>query len=144
MNFGNKITILYLSFVSLIITLVTLCYKQDVELVSADYYAEEIQFQDKIDATSNAKKSESSIHHLVTENEIIFTVDSAMQSKDLKGTITLFRPSDSKMDMSYLMEFRNNQQIIESKTLTRGIYKLQLSWVSNKIPYFKEEVIFIN
>ncbi len=144
MNFGNKLTILYLSFVSLIITLVTLCYKQDVELVSADYYAEEIQFQDKIDATHNAKKTEYSIHHVVSKNEIALTVDSALLADDFKGSITLFRPSDSKMDVTYPMKFINHKQVIESNILTRGVYKLQLSWVSNKIPYFKEEVIFIN
>lgn len=144
MNFGNKIVILYLSFVSLIVTLVTLCYKQDVELVSSDYYAQEIQFQEKIDASTNAKNSAYTINHLVSKKEIILTADSTLLSEDFKGTIILFRPSDSKMDVSYVMNFKNQQQIIETKALTHGVYKLQLSWVSNSVPYFKEEVIFIN
>ena len=143
MNFGHKIVILYLSFVSLIVTLVTLCYKQDVELVSSDYYAQEIQFQEKIDASNNAKNSIYNINHLVSNNEVILTVDSALLSKDFKGTITFFRPSDSKMDVSYEMNFNNRQQIIETKSLIKGLYKLQLNWVSNQTPYFKEEVIFI-
>ncbi|MCD6019218.1 MAG: FixH family protein [Bacteroidetes bacterium] len=144
MNFGNKIVILYLGFVSLIVTLVTLCYKQDVELVSSDYYAQEIQFQDKIDASTNARTSDYSIEHAVTNKEITLTADSVLLSADFKGTVTLFRPSDSKMDVTYPMNFSKQQQIIETKDLTRGVYKLQLSWVSNQKPYFKEEVIFIN
>lgn len=144
MNFGNKIVILYLSFVSLIVTLVILCYKQDVELVSSDYYAQEIRFQEKIDANANAEKSNYKINHFVTKNEISLMADSALLSEDFKGTITLFRPSDSKLDVIYTMNFKNKRQIIDTKVLTRGIYKLQLSWVSNEIPYFKEEVIFIN
>jgi hypothetical protein len=144
MNFGGKITILYLSFVALIVTLVTLCYKQDVELVNDDYYAQEIKFQEKIDASNNEKGLASSIQHVVSENGIILTVDSAMLNKDFKGTATLFRPSDSKLDVTYHMNFVNNEQVISKAALTKGVYKLQLSWVSNRVPYFKEEVIYIN
>ena len=144
MNFGSKIVILYLSFVSLIASLVILCYKQDVDLVSNDYYGQEIRFQEKIDATNNVKRSENSINHDVLEKRIVLTADSVLLSKDFNGTITLFRPSDSKMDVQYTMNFVNHQQVIESKSLKRGVYKLQLSWVSKQISYFKEEVVFIN
>jgi hypothetical protein len=143
MNFGGKIVILYISFVALIVTLVTLCYKQDVELVSDDYYAQEIRFQEKINASNNANRSESTIGHVVTDNEIVFTADSALLSKDFKGTITLFRPSDSKLDLTYTMNFVNSEQVISKSVLVKGVYKLQLAWMSDHIPYFKEEVIFI-
>ncbi len=42
------------------------------------------------------------------------------------------------------MNFVNNEQIIETKELIHGAFKLQLSWTSNEKNYFKEEVIFIN
>lgn len=144
MNFGGKIVILYLSFVALIVSLVTLCYKQDVELVSDDYYAQEITFQEKIDASNNEKKLKSSIQHTVLKDEIILIADSTLFNKDFTGTITLFRPSDSKLDVTYPMNFINNEQIIPKNDLVRGAYKLQLSWVSHQKKYFKEEVIFIN
>ncbi len=144
MNFGGKIVILYLSFVTLIVTLVVMCFKQDVELVSTDYYDQEIKFQDKINASNNEKQLENSIQHIVYKNEIILRVDSALLTKDFTGTITFFRPSDSKMDKAYKMEFKNNEQKINSKALSHGIYKLQLSWESNKKQYFKEDVISIN
>jgi len=144
MNFGGKIAILYLSFVTLIITLVVMCFKQDVELVSADYYDQEIRFQDKIEAGNNEKQLANSIQHRVLKDEIILKVDSVLLTKDFTGTILFFRPSNSKMDKEYKMEFKNNEQKINSKALTHGAYKLQLSWVSNQKHYFKEEVIFIN
>ncbi len=63
MNFGSKITVLYLSFVGLILTLVFMCFGQKVELVSKDYYAQELKFQDKIDAINNEKGLSGSISH---------------------------------------------------------------------------------
>ena len=127
MNFGGKIVILYLSFVGLILTLVFMSYGQKVELVSTDYYAQEINFQQKINATNNEKSlSGESITHSIIGSSVILKIDSALLSIDFKGTVTFFRPSDS------------------SKELFHGAYKLQLSWTSNQKNYFKEEVIFIN
>lgn len=145
MNFGGKIVVLYLSFVGLILTLVFMSYGQKVELVSTDYYAQEINFQQKINATNNEKSlSGASVSHVINGNSVILKIDSALLSNDFKGTVTFFRPSDSSKDIQLKMNFVNNEQIIETKELIHGAYKLQLSWTSNQKNYFKEEVIFIN
>jgi len=144
MNFGGKIVILYLSFVALILTLVFNCYSMDVDLVSSDYYAQEINFQQKINATNNEKDLKSSITHVINGKSVILSIDSALLSNDFNGTITFFRPSDSKKDVSLKMNFTNNEQVIDAKDLIHGAYKLQLSWTSNQKSYFKEDVIFIN
>ena len=144
MNFGGRIVVLYLSFVALIVTLVVMSYGQKVELVSDDYYAQEMKFQDKIDAINNEKSLVGSIHHSINGNEITLIADSNLLSNDFEGTIHFFRPSDSSKDIQLKMNFVNNTQAIDSKQLIHGAYKLQLSWTSNQKHYFKEEVIFIN
>jgi hypothetical protein len=144
MNFGVKITVLYLSFVALILTLVFMCFGQKVELVSKDYYAQEIAFQDKINAVNNEKSLIGSINHSVIGNEIVLTIDSTLLSNDFEGTVVFFRPSDSSKDVKLKMNFNNYTQVINGSSLIHGVYKLQLAWVTNNIKYFKEEVIFIN
>lgn len=144
MNFGGRIAVLYLSFVALIVTLVVMSFKQKVDLVSEDYYAQEIKFQDKIDAINNEKALEGSIHHSMNGNEITLMADSSILSNDFEGTIHFFRPSDSSKDFQLKLNFANKTQVINSKQLIHGAYKLQLSWTSNHKKYFKEEVIFIN
>ena len=144
MNFGKKITILYLSFVALIVTMVVMCFGQKVELISDDYYAQELQFQDKITAVNNAKALGASINHFVDGKTITLTLDSNLIAANIQGTITFFRPSDSSKDLKVKMNFINGEQIIDNTALIHGAYKLQLNWVSNNKDYFKEEVIFIN
>ena len=144
MNFGGRIVVLYLSFVALIVTLVVMSYGQKVELVSDDYYSQEMKFQDKIDAINNEKSLVGSIHHSINGNEITLIADSSLLSNDFEGSIHFFRPSDSSKDIQLKMNFVNNTQAIDSKQLIHGAYKLQLSWTSNQKKYFKEEVIFIN
>lgn len=144
MNFGKKITILYLSFVALIVTMVVMCFGQKVELVSEDYYAQELKFQDKITAVNNEKALGASIQHFVNGKIITLTLDSNLAAANIEGTITFFRPSDSSKDFKVKMNFNNGEQVIDNNTLVHGAYKLQMNWVSNNKSYFKEEVIFIN
>lgn len=144
MNFGVKIVILYLSFVALILTLVFMSYNQDVELVSSDYYMQELNFQKKINAIKNEQALYRSINHVLTDNQIVLTVDSGLLSNDFEGTIKLYCPSDSKKDVEFKMHFKDTVQVINTNKLPRGTYKLQLSWTSNQKKYFKEEGIFIN
>jgi hypothetical protein len=144
MNFGVKITVLYLSFVALILTLVFMSFSQKVELVSKDYYAQEIAFQDKINSINNEKSLNGSIYHEINGKEIILTIDSTLLSNDFEGTVVFFRPSDSSKDVKLKMNFNNYTQIINGSSLIHGAYKLQLTWVTKHTKYFKEEVIFIN
>ena len=53
MNFGSWITVAFVLFAGLIISLVVVCVRQDVSLVSADYYQQEIKYQSRIDDISN-------------------------------------------------------------------------------------------
>ena len=126
MNFGVKITILYLSFVGLILTLVFMCFRQNVELVSKDYYVREIKFQDKINAINNEKNLAGRISHSVNGKEIALTIDSTLVSENFEGTVNFFRPSDSSKDFQVKMNFTNNEQLISGTDLIHGTYKLQL------------------
>lgn len=143
MNFGVKITILYLSFVALILTLVFLSYGQKVELVSKDYYAQELKYQDKIDAINNTNALSSSIDHKIDASSILLSINPELNKAGLSGSINFFRPSDSSKDVKIKMNFVNDQQVISKSTLEHGTYKMQLSWTSNGKNYYKEEVIYI-
>ncbi len=143
MNFGVKIIILYLSFVGLILTLVFMSYGHKIELVSKDYYAQELKYQDKIDAIKNANSLASSIDHRVEGKNITLAINPELLTSDFSGTINFFRPSDSSLDVNMTMSFTNNTQHITTDKLKHGSYKMQLTWKSAGKNYFKEEVIFI-
>ena len=143
MNFGVKITILYLSFVALILTLVFLSYGQKVELVSKDYYAQELKYQDKIDAINNTNALSTSIDHKIDASTILLSINPELNKGGLSGSINFFRPSDSSKDVKIKMNFVNDQQVISKSALEHGTYKMQLSWTSNGKNYYKEEVIYI-
>ncbi|MCE3259129.1 MAG: hypothetical protein K0S12_770 [Bacteroidetes bacterium] len=137
MSWGYRITFLYLGFVGIIITLVTISSQNKEELVAKDYYAQELLYQNKLNAINNEKQLDKSITHEVTDASIILT----SPFEKSKGTIQFFCPSDSKKDKSFPMNFSDGVQSIPKTNLAKGIYKLQISWEANNKNYFKEEII---
>lgn len=145
MSWGYRITILYASFAILILSLVSICMRQTVELESKDYYAQELKYQDRINATNNEKDLNVSITHAVVGKQLTLSIPKEQLTTDFKGEIYFFRPSDSSKDITVKMQFDNTgNQTIELDKLQVGIYKVRLSWQSNSKKYFKESVINIH
>ncbi|MEY3676502.1 MAG: hypothetical protein RJB67_992, partial [Bacteroidota bacterium] len=54
MSWGNKLIIVFVVFAALMATLVYKATQTKFELVSKDYYQDELRYQDKIDGAANA------------------------------------------------------------------------------------------
>jgi len=95
MNWGIKITILYIGFVILISSLVFISATNKSELVAKDYYAQELKYQDRIDALNNEKHLQISIEHEIRPNAIILTYSQSETNKTFSGEILFFRPAQN-------------------------------------------------
>lgn len=146
MSWSVKITILYLGFVAMILTLVFMCMNQSVDLVSKDYYAQELVYQKRIDATNNEKKLAETVQYEINQDRITIKFPSELHANgNVNGKILFYRPSDPKLDVEFPITLdATGKQVISSGRLKKGVYKMQLSWISGSTEYFKEEVIFIN
>lgn len=145
MNWGHKITILYLGFVALILTLVFMASSQKVDLVSADYYDQEIKFQDKINATGNAQKLNAPINFEAKNKTLEIIYPKELLEKNIKGEVKLYRPSDASLDYKTSINMNTDgKQNIESPAFKRGLYKMQINWTMNNKNYYFEEPVFMN
>lgn len=141
MDWGKGITLSLIVFGIIMISMVTICVKQDdLHLVTQNYYEEEIKYQDHIDKMVNAS-------HLDHE---VLVYDNQLKIVDLhlpvgaKGTLHLFRPSDARLDQK--ISFDISDQAVNSvnvKDLKPGYWRVKLTWFENGVGYFKEEKINI-
>jgi hypothetical protein len=145
MNWGLRIILLYTAFVGGMLFLVYKCTQQSVDLVSTDYYAQELMFQDKIDRLNNSEKLDvklavvySSEHSII---QIIFPESST--SKNTTGEIVLFRPDNSKLDFKIPIDITDGIQNIPTEKLSKGLWRVKSSWSTNDTPYYQEEKIII-
>lgn len=145
MSWGIKITILYLSFVTLILTLVFICFGHKTELEYKDYYARELKFQEQIDAATNAANLAEPIFSQVHTSHILIKIPKELLGSGLTGKIILLRPSDSSKDkVLELAPDEDGTQIINRSGFTMGEYKMQILFNANGKSYFKENIINLN
>jgi nitrogen fixation protein FixH len=144
MGWGIRITIIYVGFVALIVSLVTVSISNKSELVAKDYYAQELAYQKRIDAISNEQALPVSIESKVEDQFIVLSFPAKEIGKDFSGEAFFFRPSDSSKDLKVKLQFgTDGEQHIEKKILTKGVYKLCVTWNNNKTTYYKEQIINI-
>lgn len=142
MSWGLRITLLYLAFVGMIITLVILSSKENIDLEYKDYYARELKYQEQIDAEANEKALPESISHRIEQEAVVLSLPAAMQPASLKGELHFFRPSDAKLDVKLPLAFDAQGQLaIPRNKFSPGIYKLRINWEAEGKAYYKELVL---
>lgn len=143
MNFGNWIVVAFVLFALFIATLVTVCMRQDINLVSKEYYKDELAYQDQIERIQNTRD--------LKEKPVIKRINSStlqlrfnLEAKIQKGELILFSPSNPDLDKSFNLELSHtNTQFINIDSIQKGMYRVKLSWSAAGKQYFHEEVICI-
>lgn len=143
-NWGAKVAILYLSFVALIVTLVVSSMHQKFDLVSKDYYKQEIEYQRVIDASKNQAALSAPVAITKSGNEVIVNFPQDFKNKSISGTIQFYSPIDASMDKQFNIAALNNSMAINDKELRKTKYKVKLSWQADGKNYYQESDINMN
>jgi hypothetical protein len=144
MNWGFKISILYGGFILLIVTMVTLSMKQKVDLVSEDYYQQELDFQHKINQIERTEKLATPLTWKVTRKQLELQFPAEFSGKSKQGKIFFFRPSDAVLDQEVsLTKDTATLQQLSLKQLKKGVYKMQVNWEVNNSEFYNEGFIQI-
>lgn len=141
MDWGKGIILTLVAFGVLMISMVTICIKQDdIHLVTQNYYEEEIKYQDQIEKMINANQLDHEV--LVYDNQLkIVDLHLPVGSK---GVIHLFRPSDARLDQKITFDITDpSVNSVDVKSLKPGYWKVKLTWTENGVDYYKEEKINI-
>lgn len=141
MNWGTRIVIMYVGFVALIITLVVVSMRQQVDLVSPDYYAKELKYQSNIDKSKNHNELKTFLKCTVQSENIVIDFPDEHKSTSITGEVLIYKPSDAKSDKLIKIEASNGQMLIPISLFSKGMYKVKVDWVVNDKSYFSEQVV---
>lgn len=144
MNWGWKLTLAYLGFVAMIMTLVFKARSEKIDLVTPDYYAQEIAYQGRINAIKRTNGLSAPVAHTLNSEGIQVTFPSECAGKIESGEIRLYRPSDAGMDQSFpiISDFQG-VFMIPSSSLKSGYYLVQSSWKMNGQDYYYEASVLV-
>ncbi len=141
MNWGTRIIIMYVGFVALIITLVVVSMRQQVDLVTPDYYAKELKYQSNIDKSNNHNELKSALKCTVQTDNIVIDFPDEHKTQNISGEVLVYKPSDAKSDKLISIEATNGKMLIPISVFTKGMYKVKVDWQVNGKEYFSEQVI---
>lgn len=141
MNWGKWIIVSFGLFAIFIATLVTICVRQDIGLVSKDYYKDELVYQDQIERISNA--------HALVSKPVISVVDQTLlqvrfeQFSNIEnGELLLFSPGDAKRDKKFVLKPTTaNVLQFHMDAVPQGMYKARMKWQMGDKEFYIEEII---
>jgi hypothetical protein len=144
MNWGYKLMFAFCAFALLIGTLVYKSMHTKFDLVSQEYYKDELHYQDRIESINNANKLSNAN---VTQDaaSVIITMPKEMQGEKLKGEAWFYCKTDAAKDIKIqLSPSEEGVQVIDKKRLSKGNYQVKLDWKDSKESYYIEKDIIIN
>src|ERR1017187_6363068 len=100
-NFGTGIVVFLIIFMSFMLTMVYKCGQVKSELVSANYYDQEINYQKQIDKTNNASKLKENIKVTYDKSSSAFVINYPDELKpiDISGDINFYKPDNQNADL---------------------------------------------
>lgn len=140
MNWGHKLTIAILVFVSWMAYMVYRCATTDFQLVEKEYYKNELRYQQVIDGTSRANKLSS--HATVTRqhDKVIVQLPEEMKDRAVKGKLWFYCAYDAALDKNMQLDVNSNgEQVLDATVFEPGNYTVKIEWICNDISYFSQQ-----
>ena len=116
--------------------------RTDVELVSADYYQQELNYQQRIVAAGRAAALPTPIQLTPTPTAIRFQLPPALAGQAIRGEVRFFRPSDAHLD--FTVPFQPDAaltQTLNTSRLQPGYWRVRLDFTANGQRYFFEQAL---
>jgi len=142
MNWGKSIVLAFVLFAIFIGILVTVCVRQDISLVTRDYYKEDLDYQSQMDRERNAEQLSEKPKIEVVDNQSLRVAFDFSQFD--AGKLVLYSPSDIRQDQTFNLETTSSPfQIFSLGSLKKGNYTIKMTWSANGKDFYFEKSIFI-
>jgi len=126
---------------------VAFCLANPTELVSPNYYEQEIRYQSEMDRLRRGQETPQTAAVAYNSNERRIEVSlppTHVQTANFSGTVHLYRPSSAQLDQQIeLRPDSNGLQSIEASALPPGPWRVKVSWSANGQDYQVDQKIIL-
>lgn len=120
--------------------------QSDVNLVSADYYQQELAHQQRMDAVARtaALPTPVQVHHDAASRRLTLELPAALAGPAVRGQVHFFRPSDKTLDFTLpLQPATDRRQVVNTSKMATGLWRVQLDFTAAGQAYFVEQDLTI-
>ena len=143
MNWGYKILFVYLAFVLGIVWMVIKSSSQKMDLVTTDYYAKELKYQDKIDEGKRTNALSKTVECNVVNGQLSIKFPEDFSGKEIKGEVHLYCPADEDKDIVQPFTTKDNLLNMLLSPKNKGSNEVHITWTVDDKNYYFEKKIFI-
>lgn len=143
-NWGTGIVLAFICFIGFILFFVVKMSMDDRanhDLVTEDYYKEELSYQKEIDAENNANELSSKLKIRKTPEGLIVEFPKDLNLEKIKGTVSLYRPSNKHLDFDLPISLSNAHLLIPDKSLLDGRWDIKVRWNYKETEYLVKKSI---
>jgi hypothetical protein len=138
-NWGTGLAIAITVGVLGIVFLVYRAQSMSAELVTEDYYAEELKFQDEINARTNANTLSDSVRISIEGNTVIVAFPKECVGQSIKGKLYFYSPVASLQDYTIPLAIdAHGLQAIPAQKIASGSYRVKIHWTMQNKPYYTD------
>jgi len=145
-NWGTGIVLAFIAFISFILFFVVRMNMDDRanhDLVTEEYYQAELGYQKEIDAENNSKEDDKKLKVSKTAEGLLIVFPENINTSEVKGTVSLYRPSNKHLDFDFPISLSNSHLLIPDKRLLDGRWDIKISWEDQQENYLhKESIIY--
>ncbi len=121
------------------------CTQQNIDLVSANYYDQEIQYQKQINRLSNSSDLQTKVAVVVGIGVVTIQFPDTFENSKLTGKIAFFKPDNAANDFEVTLKLNEKlTQQISTEKLPSGRWNIKISYVDGVKEYYSEEKILLN
>lgn len=142
MNWGTGITIALVIYMVSVVGVVIFTFQKDVNLVTEDYYAQELAYDDQIARIRNtdALEFKPELEYVRGAEAVQLTFPTNITPEE--GTVLFYRPSDFTQDRSYKLKLNSDHfQAFDFTNMSKGMWKVKLQWEMAGSSYYQEFVV---
>ncbi|MDB5203690.1 MAG: FixH family protein [Ferruginibacter sp.] len=143
MNWGYKIIVVYIVFISGILLLVFKSSSQNQDLVASDYYEQELKYQDRIEQVKRADALSVPVTYHLQNGILLVKFPAEMSNLPVNASVLLYCVADQAKDLHFSLHTDNGQTQIAIPAVNHGLHELQVTWVAGKESYFDKQKIML-
>jgi hypothetical protein len=143
-NWGAGMAALYLSFAGGMSYLVYRCTRENIDLVTADYYAQEIRYDERYARLRNTAALEAPVRlaHDAAARSLTIEFPAAARER-IEGTLYFYKPDDAALDFSVAIAADGGVQTVHTGHMAPGLWKVKAEWQAGGKGYYHEQSLLL-
>ena len=143
MNWGYKIMLVFLVFVSGIVYMVIKASGFNNDLVVTDYYEQELKYQNVIDKVERSNELSSPVTTEMINDDLIIQFPEEMKNKAINADVLLYFPADKQNDVQRSVSTTNSRIAFPVPETNKGLHEVKIEWTADGVSYYSKNKIII-